>query len=64
MTNINDLTNNNSDEFAEWINIERCGFSSVEATCSACGKTMIYRSWWHYCPNCGKPIKETREVFE
>ena len=45
----------------KWKNLVRCGFASVEATCSACGKTLIYKSWWHFCPNCGARVGKEQE---
>jgi len=48
-------------EKCKWENLVRCGFASVEATCSACGKTLIYKSWWHFCPNCGARVKKEQE---
>lgn len=45
----------------KWKNLTRAGFASVEATCSACGKTLFYKSWWHFCPNCGAKVEKEQE---
>lgn len=36
-----------------WINEERVGFGSSEAQCSCCGRRMIYKPQWKFCPWCG-----------
>lgn len=41
----------------KWENIERIGFTSFEATCSACGRRMLYTPIHLYCPNCGAKMK-------
>lgn len=48
-------------EKCKWENLVRCGFASVEATCTACGKTLIYKSWWNFCPNCGAQVEKEQE---
>lgn len=45
----------------KWGNLFRCGFSSVEAECNACGKKMMYKSWWNFCPNCGADMREVTD---